>query len=268
MISDSVKKDFDPRMNWRGVLLVSGAFFTLLFSFLMPKSSSTVTGITLVAFWALHAFGGLAALQAMQMALARVNWIAQRIPVVQVFLAGVLGAAVFTPFAFLMDVLFDVPEDPGDMDRGVVWALVGEFAALAPPFVLVWLALNATRLLRLEPLTQTASVVGVPSSDIWNRLPRSLGRDIVGLSAELHYTRVYTTAGDALILFPFGEAVRDLQDQIDGVQIHRSHWVARKHVQSVDPRGQGAICNLSGDLSLPVSRARKVLLSADGALAD
>jgi len=158
-----------------------------------------------------------------------------------------------------------VPEDLGALVDGIAWARCDEFIALVPTFGLVWRALNATRLLRLEPL-----LCGIAEEeqtpDFWSRVPQTLGRDLVALSAELHYIRVYTTKGDALILYPFGQAVKDLSN-FEGAQIHRSHWVAFAHVQSVQPRGQGAICQLSGGLSLPVSRTRKPaldeLISAD-----
>lgn len=259
MISESVKKDFDPRTQWRGFLLAAGVFLTSLFVLLMPLSSSAVTGLALVAFWTVHVFAGLLVLQAAQMMLMRYTPIERTPHIFQVVLGAGLGALLFAPFALFLDMAFGVPEDESDLDNGLVWAILDEFAALAPVFVLVWFGLNATRLLRLQPASCGASAQDVAAPAFWDRTPNELGRDLVALSAELHYTRVYTTQGDALILYSFGKAVNELNAD-EGFQIHRSHWVAHAHIRSVTPRGQGALCQLSNGLSLPVSRGRKSVL--------
>jgi DNA-binding LytR/AlgR family response regulator len=84
----------------------------------------------------------------------------------------------------------------------------------------------------------------------------------VALSAELHYLRLRTAAGEVLILYPFGKAVAELGEHGLGLQIHRSHWVAAAHVRRVDRRGQGALCTLSTGLTLPVSRQYRAGLLA------
>ena len=78
----------------------------------------------------------------------------------------------------------------------------------------------------------------------------------------LHYLRLRTTAGEALVLYPFGKAVADLTEAGVGLQIHRSHWVATAHVGRVVRRGQGALCTLSTGLTLPVSRQYRAPLLA------
>jgi DNA-binding LytR/AlgR family response regulator len=97
---------------------------------------------------------------------------------------------------------------------------------------------------------------------LWLRVPRNIGRDLVALSAELHYIRVRTAAGEALILHPFGRAVAELAGTGTGLQIHRSHWVVLAHVQRIDRRDQGALCLLSTGATLPVSRQYRAALQA------
>ena len=42
---------------------------------------------------------------------------------------------------------------------------------------------------------------------------------------EDHYVRVFTDAGESLILLRLSDAMAEVRD-VPGLQIHRSHWVA------------------------------------------
>ena len=72
---------------------------------------------------------------------------------------------------------------------------------------------------------------------------------------------VVTTEGDTLILFPFGRAVDVLQDQ-NGMQIHRSHWVALNQIDEVVSRDGRVTCQMIGGPALPVSRSYRAALKA------
>ena len=85
--------------------------------------------------------------------------------------------------------------------------------------------------------------------DLLSRLPRRIGTDIVAISAELHYLRVYTRNGEALILMSFGRAVEAL-GVIPGQAIHRSHWIALAHIATLDSDGDRVICRLDTGLEL------------------
>ena len=98
-------------------------------------------------------------------------------------------------------------------------------------------------------------------AEFWSRIPGRLGRELVAMSAELHYLRVYTTAGDALILFPFGRAVEIFQDY-NGMQVHRSHWIALDQVDTVDTRDRRMTCVMIGGPDIPVSRSYRSALKA------
>lgn len=39
------------------------------------------------------------------------------------------------------------------------------------------------------------------------------------------------------------------------MQVHRSHWIAKRHVRRVKRRGRNLSLLLAGDLEIPVSRA-------------
>jgi hypothetical protein len=260
----------DPRRSWPGFLLAAGLVLTVLFTLLRPGISDGLSGAGLVLFWAAHVMLPLALLQLAQIALARVPSVAALNPWLQTALSGLAGSALFAPVALGLDAAFGLADVTDDAGVSLPTALLDEFTGLVPIVTLVWLGLNATRLLRLEapaPRGQTKHVPGQATDamtppDLWARVPRGIGRDLVALTAELHYLRVRTTGGEALILYPFGKAVADLASTGAGLQIHRSHWVALGHVRQIDRRGQGALCALTSGPPIPVSRQYRAALQA------
>lgn len=77
---------------------------------------------------------------------------------------------------------------------------------------------------------------------------------ILRLSAEDHYTRVVTSRGQELILLRFSDAVKEV-GTTSGLQIHRSHWIADRHVAELR-KTNGSFSLLTNDGSvLPISRA-------------
>lgn len=239
----------DPRTSWPGFLLVSGAVLVVLFVLLDPGPSRGLSAVGVVLFWVTHVTGALLCLQAAQLGLHRLPRLRAWPPVAQVALGGLLGSAVFAPLALGLDRVLGVADLTDDISEPLGAALVGEWVALAPVVTITWLALNATRLLRLPAPPTPAQ----PAPGFWAKVPPHLGRDLVALSAELHYLRVYTVQGEALILYAFGKAVQD-QPAGRGVQIHRSHWVALAHVDRVERAGREGLCHLTGGRILPVSR--------------
>lgn len=85
------------------------------------------------------------------------------------------------------------------------------------------------------------------------RLPDRLGHTIHCLQAEDHYVRVYTPAGNDLILHRFSDAVAEL-DNLEGLQVHRSWWIARAAVDDVIRRERKIFLKLANGLEVPVSR--------------
>jgi DNA-binding LytR/AlgR family response regulator len=96
------------------------------------------------------------------------------------------------------------------------------------------------------------------------RLPTRLGRDLVRVSVYDHYVEAHTRRGHELILIRFADALAEL-DGYDGLQIHRSHWVARAAVRRV-LRGEGRSLSVELDdgTRLPVSRSRESAVRDSG----
>lgn len=118
-----------------------------------------------------------------------------------------------------------------------------------------------------EPTSQ-GSVVSEPSASkkvprLLDRLPPELGTDIVALEMEDHYVRVHTALGSDLLLMRMRDAVAELEG-LDGMQVHRSWWVARGAVEDVEREGRNVRLALGGDLKAPVSRANVQVLKDAG----
>lgn len=86
------------------------------------------------------------------------------------------------------------------------------------------------------------------------RLPLPKRGRLLALSAEQHYVRIHTDAGNDLVLMGFSDAISPLPSD-RGMRIHRSHWVSAAAVDKVKPTGAGAVVQLVNGTELPVSRS-------------
>ena len=91
------------------------------------------------------------------------------------------------------------------------------------------------------------------SPTIIDRLPQAGRGRLLALSAEDHYVYVITTAGEVLVLIRLTDAMRET-GEVAGLQVHRSHWVARSAMQQVRRNGEAAVMILSSRRRVPVSR--------------
>lgn len=234
----------------------------VIFTLLEPDISDPLRGASLLLFWAVHVASALVLLQGMQMLLAHARFVMNWSPWAQVAFSGLIGALLFAPIAAVFDWLFGVEVPDEDRSETLIQSLAGELTGSIGLVLLVWVALNVTRLLHIQAAGPHAEIEDETTPAFWSRVPKEIGRDLVAVSAELHYMRVYTGAGQALILYPFGQAVEELGETVRGVQIHRSHWVALGQVAELTRRGQGALCITTTGVALPVSRSRRKALEA------
>jgi hypothetical protein len=114
--------------------------------------------------------------------------------------------------------------------------------------ILAWLVRRAYRKPEPRPVSERASPAAIR-----DRLPPRLARaDLHAVQAEDHYLRIHTSAGADLILMKLADALEALQAS-DGMQVHRSWWVARHAVEQARwRRGRGEL-ELKGGLAVPVS---------------
>lgn len=103
--------------------------------------------------------------------------------------------------------------------------------------------------------SKIGAVENSPSADLFfNRIPKKLGRDIISLNAQDHYVEVKTTLGSELILMRMSDAVSELVN-LEGVQTHRSWWVAKKHILNIQSNSGKKYLELTGEAIVPVSRS-------------
>ena len=101
------------------------------------------------------------------------------------------------------------------------------------------------------------------------RLMARLGQEVRGailsLSVRDHYVEVWTERGTESLLMRFADAMAEL-DGIDGMQVHRSHWVAVAAVAGAERERGKTFLRLSDGRLVPVSRSYKAEVEARGLL--
>jgi len=109
---------------------------------------------------------------------------------------------------------------------------------------------------------------GAPAGppDFFRRIPPALGRDLLALQMEDHYLRIHTALGSDLILLRLRDALTELGPS-RGLQVHRSWWVAKEAVASVERDGQKLVLALRNGLKVPVSKTYRDQVKDAGLLA-
>lgn len=111
------------------------------------------------------------------------------------------------------------------------------------------------------PVAQAAPDPAAPR--ILRHLPARLGSDLLCLSMEDHYVRLHTLHGSTLVLMSLSQAMDELSG-LEGLQVHRSWWVARSAVEGVTEDGRNLRIRLKGGMEAPVSRTSIARLRAAG----
>jgi hypothetical protein len=89
-----------------------------------------------------------------------------------------------------------------------------------------------------------------------DRLPVDLRGRLHRLSMQDHYVEVVTDRGAHLVLMRMSDAIAETGGT-DGLQIHRSHWVAREAIRDSVRQGDRLMLRLTDGTELPVSRSRQ-----------
>lgn len=133
---------------------------------------------------------------------------------VMALLGSLIFTCLFTPIIALINArVFDATQA---LDA-TTFAI--NFAIALLVHTCVWLALRA----------QTPPAPQPPTNKFERRLKTPA--PIWAVVAEDHYLRVITAEGSEMILMRLSDAISELSDRA-GLQIHRSHWVARAGIHS------------------------------------
>lgn len=101
---------------------------------------------------------------------------------------------------------------------------------------------------------ETKNIQQAVSSGFLGTLDPPLTGRIYWIEAQEHYVRISTTAENRMVLLRFTDAVREISSS-EGMQVHRSHWVAFPEFQELVREGQNVKLKLTSDELVPVSRS-------------
>lgn len=174
-------------------------------------------------------------------------------PLTRMMIGSVIAAL---PIGFALGVIdFAFSGDRKDLGVGL------ERALLALPLCIFFCLLSYTAMRRQIAEASTSPVSNIPEPEILHRLnPQNRG-SLVRLSVEDHYTQVVTTRGRELVLLRFSDALKELQD-VPGLQVHRSHWVADAHVDRLKRDGGKLFVTMKDGTDVPVSRPHLAAVKA------
>ena len=123
--------------------------------------------------------------------------------------------------------------------------------------LLISLALMAVLEGVIEPQLKRRQALGQPPDEgppILKRLPRPVRGKLSHMSMADHYVEVFTDAGKAMILMRMADAITETRG-VEGLQIHRSHWVATHAVVVLKRLDNRPVVELTTGEILPVSRS-------------
>ncbi len=86
---------------------------------------------------------------------------------------------------------------------------------------------------------------------------------VLCLQMEDHYVRVHTAGNSRLVLATLNQAMTALENA-DGLQVHRSWWVARKAVARATIEGRNLRLQLVNGITAPVARSAVALVRKAG----
>jgi len=85
------------------------------------------------------------------------------------------------------------------------------------------------------------------------RLPEGDCGPIIRLQVRDHYVEVITPTGRRSLLMRFADAVAEMEG-VEGLQVHRSHWVARAAIRAIARRRGKVLVVMCDGSEVPVSR--------------
>ena len=127
---------------------------------------------------------------------------------------------------------------------------------------------------RAKSGSETSGVIGTdrfsgessvvePAAALLARLPAPKRGELQHLRMQDHYIEVHTDEGMEMVLLRFRDALREVEG-VEGMQVHRSHWVAQAAVEGVERRDGRIRLRLVNGARVPVSRSFAPALRARG----
>lgn len=86
-------------------------------------------------------------------------------------------------------------------------------------------------------------------------IPADKRGPLIALSAQDHYVKITTLNGECLARLTMKAAI-SLASDIDGLRVHRSHWVSKAEIVLLEKRAERYILSLRNGAQVPVSKAQ------------
>lgn len=155
--------------------------------------------------------------------------------------------------------------------RTLEWYGLTIIVALPAISALVWLELRKADIFQArpgfastgEPKLLAGGGAGSTEADGGGALPDHVLAAALCLQMEDHHVRVHTQ-GRSYLHYAVMRQVVDAMDEQDGLQVHRSWWVARDAVEGWHKEDRSVVLVLSNGLHVPVARNRVATLRAEG----
>ncbi len=228
------------------ILIVVGILVGSMISFFSPQATLTMGYGARIEFWILLCLIGGAGMFLCDLTLMflQLNLVGWR----KVILQSICGTiSVLIP----LYALYDAAEIPRPSTTVLfVWIVM--------VLILAGATIAGSKLITTSAKNDIEEATEKPHASrparILSRLPIPLqSSELYALSAEDHYVRVHTSKGENIILMRFSDAISETGD-VEGLQVHRSWWVAQAAIEHIKAKDRNAEITLKNKLKVPVSR--------------
>lgn len=179
-------------------------------------------------------------------------------------LAIVVSHIPFVLSVTAMDIVLGYPElgfDGSAADeRSRIAELALEMLYLSDNHIALCLLLSVPRWIQSRAAQTSLQPDPGNKGTLLSAIDPPLNGDILWVAAQEHYVRITTAHENRMVLARFSDIVRELS-LLDGLQVHRSHWVARSAIAKEQRSGQNLSLVLSTGDIVPVSRSFKSQLA-------
>lgn len=261
----------DWSFKWIAIELLIMAVIGLVFGFLGPFGTYAMPVALRLAYWVSFIIIGYAIFRPISIA---AGWLRESIGI-SVWAAELLSTAVAAlPLTFLIafaiaGMRFD-PQFLGDQFLFLYLQCAGIGFGIFLFMRILFGREGATE----QPIhddpepepSKTALIlepVRPVQTKLHDRLPTGFPDLIIALGVEDHYVRVHAAERTEMLLLRLSDAIREMEP-LEGIQVHRSWWVARDAILTSKRDGRNVRLSLSGGLEVPVSRANVTKLKQLG----
>ncbi|HUD30999.1 MAG TPA: LytTR family DNA-binding domain-containing protein [Novosphingobium sp.] len=175
-----------------------------------------------------------------------------------VFFHGLGGFAGLLPFAFLSaTAILTVVLGARRIDEGLRRSPAAPEVALPSP--------DTAPQTTPSPIESDLPAPGASGPRLRARLAPSFEGPVLALQSEDHYVRVHGMKASPLLLMRLRDAIAEM-DGCEGQQVHRSWWVAREGIASIEAEGRNRTIVLRNGGTAPVARESIPALERSGFL--